>query len=140
MAAGQAFTVKTTFGIPIGPTYAGAVTVQPPAGGNNQPLIDQVITHSGSEQQIYEAVDHTKLQGFGFTAKLLALNGNVGTPAIVLKFKAAGPAAADLTYTLHDGESVAFPINTLTGDATSVKVLPDTTSDFQITGMLVLTS
>ena len=61
MAAGQAFTVKTTFGIPIGPTYAGAVTVQPPAGGNNQPLIDQVITHSGSEQQIYEAVDHTKL-------------------------------------------------------------------------------
>ncbi len=136
---GTNFTVTTIFGIDNGPTYRGAIVVPPGGDGNNPQLIDQSIVHDSSDAPLCDAAfAAADLNGFGFLVALTALNANTGTPQVTVKINGAGGVI--VSYTLENGESVAFTDNTQLGGTavTSITVTPDTISDFEVFGILNL--
>jgi hypothetical protein len=138
--AGSTFTVLGRFGVSSGPTYTGQTSVAPGVTGNDTLLIDKVIAAGAVPQDIGSAILKADVEGFGFVATLTALNGNAGTPSITVRMVDAGAGGADLEYVLEDGEQVSFIGNDqMTGDATGLTVLPDTVSDFTLSGMIQLT-
>ena len=81
-------------------------------------------------------IDHTKVTAFGFKASLTALNGNSGTPSVIVTFTNGLSGSNPLSYTLTDGQEVSFTSNPLTADPTSITVQPDATSDFEVVGIV----
>ena len=141
MSVGTIFTKKSSFGTNNGPTFTGQTSVGPGANGNNDILIDAAVPHHASPSSNLvtvnnETIDRTKVTAFGFKAQLSALNGNTGTPFVIVTFVGGLSGPADLSYTLHDGEEVSFVTNPLTENPTAIKVQPDDISDFEILGIV----
>jgi hypothetical protein len=150
MSAGQPFTVTTSFGTPIGPTYRGSTVVVPPDDGNNiigpiDQVVSQAITPSGDQTVYSSDIVYSKIQGFGFLATLVTAGG--GTASVTVKLKGCGAAGADVTYTLTPTEgqpmAVAFPYlpSTIVANITSITVTPSADGAVvQVQGMFAVTT
>ena len=142
MATGQTFTVGTTFGCSSGPTYAGTTTNQPPANGNVSINPQAFVPAGNTDVTIYgETIVKNNVTGYGAQMSLIALNGQVNTPQVTVKFKAANAGNTDLTYVLQSGQSLAFSSNSqMSYNTTSITVTPDPVSNTQVNIIVMVNS
>ncbi len=101
--------------------------------------VNKMVAHGTAEVTISTSpVVKARTLGYAFFVRLVSLNGNGGMPSITVKLKGAGPSGADLTHAINAGAGAYFPASAdMTGNATSITVMPDATSDVQVIGLVV---
>lgn len=136
--AASTFSVAASFSMTGGPQFSGNVSVASGVDGNNYDTYAFNLPHGSSPLTVDAAAlpSTARFGGIGFTVSVVNLNGAT-SPSVVLKLKAAGPAAADLSYTLSPGQFLVFTNNSfLTSAWTSITCTPDATADLFLNGIL----